>query len=291
MSPVAVVGLGAMGSRIAGRLRESGHDVVVWNRTAAKATPLLERGASAGASPADAARHAEVVITMVADAPALAAVSEGADGIAAGAMPGATLIEMSTVGPVAVDRLREVLPPTVGLIDAPVLGSVTEAESGSLTIFAGGAPSLVERFTPLLSTLGSVLHIGPLGSGAAAKLVANATLFGCLALLGEVISLARGLGLSTDATFEVLARTPLSAQAERRRPVIEDGRYPPRFPLALARKDADLIAEAATNAAVETRLIAAARARIADAIDAGLGDRDYTVILARILRSEQHGGF
>jgi len=290
MTSIAVIGLGAMGSRIAERLRESGHDLVVWNRTAAKATPLLERGASAAASPADAARRAEVVITMVAEATALATVSEGSDGIAAGASSETTVIEMSTVGPVAVERLHDVLSPAVGLIDAPVLGSVAEAESGSLTIFAGGTRALVERCTPLLSTLGSVLHTGPLGSGAAAKLVANATLFGSLALLGEAVALGRGLGLSTDTTFEVLARTPLSAQAQRRRPAIEDGRYEPRYTLALARKDADLIADAAASAAVKTGVIAAARAWIDDAIDAGFGERDYTVILARILGSDDHGG-
>ena len=194
-----------------------------------------------------------------------------------------TLIEMSTVGPAAVARLASVLPAGTGLLDAPVLGSLAEAESGSLTIFVGGPAPLIERATPLLSALGSVVHVGPLEAGAVAKLVANATLFGTLGMLGEALALARGLGLSQEATYQVLAATPLAAQAERRRDAIEKGEYPPRFPLALAHKDASLITEAAAAADVELRLTKAAATWLAEADDAGFGGRDYTAVLARIL--------
>ena len=175
---------------------------------------------------------------MVSDPEALRAVTEGPGGIAAGADGSTTVIEMSTVGPDAVRWLASALPPGTGLLDAPVLGSVSEAEEGTLKVFVGGPASLVERWTPLLSTLGSPIHVGPLGAGASAKLVANATLFGTLAVLGEAVALADGLGLSRDVTFAVLAETPLAGPAERRRPSIEDGDYPLRFALSLARKDA-----------------------------------------------------
>ena len=281
MADVAVVGLGAMGSRIAGRLLETGHEVAVWNRTAAKAAALVARGARQAATPAEAALRADVVITMVTDARALAAVTEGGAGVADG-VGDATVVEMSTVGPAAVARLRAVLPPTVGLLDAPVLGSVTEAESGSLSIFVGGPEPLAERWIPLLSELGRPIYAGPLGSGAGAKLVANAALFGTVALLGEAVALARGLGLAHERTFDVLARTPLAGQAERRRPAIESGDHPRRFALALAR-DAGLIAEAAQTAGVDARVLAAAGSWISDAADAGLGDSDYTAVLRRIV--------
>jgi 3-hydroxyisobutyrate dehydrogenase/2-hydroxy-3-oxopropionate reductase len=285
MTSVAVIGLGAMGGRIARRLLGGDHEVVVWNRTAAKAAQLAELGAIPAASPAEAARRAEAVITMVSNPSALHAVTEGPVGVVAGAAASATIIEMSTVGPAAVARLASLLPREVGLIDAPVLGSISEAESGSLRIFVGGPASLFERWTPLLSMLGSPLHVGPLGAGAAAKLVANLTLFGTLGVLGEALALARGLGLSPDAAFEILAATPLAAQAERRRHSIETGDYPPRFPLSLAHKDADLIAGAAAVSGVDLRLAIAARAWLADADDAGLGDLDYAAVLARILGS------
>jgi len=253
MKAVAVVGLGAMGSRIARRLLSAGHELIVWNRTRAKLAPLIDLGAKAAESPADAARRAEVLITMVADPASLRAVSEGGEGIAVGADATLTVIEMSTVGPAGVARLASALPTGTPLLDAPVLGSIGEAEAGSLTIFIGGPGALIEQVEPLLSILGSVLHVGPLGAGQAAKLVANATLFGTLATLGEAIALAQGLGISGSAVFELLAETPLADQAQRRRDAIERGDYPARFPLALARKDAELIDEAAAAAGVELR--------------------------------------
>jgi 3-hydroxyisobutyrate dehydrogenase-like beta-hydroxyacid dehydrogenase len=136
----------------------------------------------------------------------------------------------------------------------------------------------------LLSALGSPLHVGPLGSGAAAKLVANTTLFGMLGVLGEALALAQGLGLSLETAFEVLAATPIAAQAERRRRAVEHRDYPARFSLGLATKDADLVAEAAARAGVDLRLAEAARSWLADAERAGLADRDYSVVLEHILR-------
>lgn len=279
---VAVVGLGAMGSRIARRLLDAGHDVVVWNRTPAKAELLLARGATAAATPADAARRAEAVLTMVADPDALRAVTAAPDGVAAGAGEGSTVIEMSTVGSAAVAWLAEALPPGTGLLDAPVLGSLTEAEAGSLSVFVGGPEPLVERWTPLLAALGTVRHVGPLGAGAAAKLVANTTLVGTLGLLGEALALAQGLGLSREAAFEVLGLTPLGAQAKRRREAVESGEFPRRFSLALARKDAELIVEAAAEAGVDVRLLAGAASWFRDADEEGWSERDYSAILTRI---------
>jgi 3-hydroxyisobutyrate dehydrogenase-like beta-hydroxyacid dehydrogenase len=282
MKSVAVVGLGAMGSRIAQRLLDAGYPVLVWNRTAAKAEDLV--GAAVAASPADATRRSDAVITMVADPPALRAVTEGPEGIAVGVGASTTVIQMSTVGAVALARLSQRLPPGARLLDAPVLGSLAEAEAGTLRIFVGGPESLFEECTPLLSVLGSLLHMGPLGAGAAAKLVANTTLFGALGVLGEALALADGLGLSRDVAFEVLAGTPLAAQAERRRASLEADDYPPRFSLSLARKDADLVAEAAAATGVDLRLAEAARSWLREAEEAGLGEMDYSAVLARILR-------
>ena len=282
MSTVAVVGLGGMGSRIARRLLDAGHDVVVWNRTPEKADELVARGAAQAATPAEATGRAEAVITMVADPAALRAVVEGPHGIAAGAGGDTTVIEMSTVGPKAVAELATKLPPGTGLLDAPVLGSLSEAESGSLAVFVGGPEELVARWTPLLGTLGAPIHVGPLGTGAAAKLVANTTLLGTLGVLGEALALADRLGLSRGAAFAVLASTPLAAQAERRRPALESGEYPLRFALSLALKDANLILEAGEAAGVELRVVDAARRWIAEADEAGWGDRDYSALLAWI---------
>jgi 3-hydroxyisobutyrate dehydrogenase-like beta-hydroxyacid dehydrogenase len=283
MTRIGFVGLGAMGGRAAGRLLDARHELIVWNRTKERMAPLVERGAVPADTPAQAAERSEVLLTMVADPEALIAVTEGDEGVAAGASAASTVIEMSTVGPPAVARLASILPEGTGLLDAPVLGSLAEVEAGALQIFVGGPAALVEKWHPLLSVLGSPRHVGPLGAGSAAKLLANSTLLGALPLLGEALALAEGLGLSRETAFEVLSVTPLAAQAERRRPSLESGKYPPRFALSLARKDADLIQEAAAAGGVDLRLARAARSWLAEAEAGGLADQDYSAILAWIL--------
>jgi len=278
-----VVGLGAMGGRMAARLLDAGYPVTVWNRSPAAAEPLSRRGAAVAATPAEAAAGAQTLITMVSGPQALRAVTEGTAGVAAGAHRSLTVIEMSTVGPGAVTRLADALPAGTGLLDAPVLGSVREAEAGTLTIFAGGPAAELDRARPLLAALGTVMATGPLGSGAAAKLMANMALFSTVAALGEAIALGRALGLGPDVLADVLAVTPLGEQAARRRPAIDAGDYPRRFALSLARKDAGLIGQAARSAGAELRLAEAARAWLADAEAAGWGEHDYTAVLAAIL--------
>jgi 3-hydroxyisobutyrate dehydrogenase/2-hydroxy-3-oxopropionate reductase len=284
MTTVGVVGLGAMGSRIASRLHEAGYALVVWNRSRERMDPLVALGAAAAETPAEVAGSVEILLTMVANPEALRAVSEGPDGVAAGAGASLTVIEMSTSGPAAVARLRTMLPERVELIDAPVLGSLTEVEEGSLRIFVGGPRPLVERCLPVLSALGTPLHVGPLGSGAAAKLVANLTLVGVAGLLGEALALAARLGLQRDTAFDVLGTTALAAQAERRRAAVESGEYPPRFSLSLARKDAELISAASD---LDLRIAEAARTWLAEAEDGGWGALDYSAVIAHIVAANR----
>ena len=289
MERVSVIGLGAMGTPIAHRLLDNGCKVTVWNRSPQRAAALLKAGAAVGASPADAVREAEAVIVMVADPQALLAVTEGEEGIAAGVGPGAVIMQMSTVSPSSVTRLANALPAGTGLLDAPVLGSVAEAASGALRILVGGPQELSERCRPLLALLGEPLHVGGLGAGTAAKLVANNALFGVLGVLGESLALGRALGLSWEALHEVLGVTPLAEQAARRRPAIEADNYPARFALALARKDADLVADAVGDGGLSLGLTAAARDWLADAERAGRAGQDYTAVLAHILHAATKG--
>jgi len=160
-----------------------------------------------------------------------------------------------------------------------VLGSLSEAEGGTLTVFVGGDH---ERPEPVLSSLGRIVPVGPVGAGSAAKLVANSTLFGVLGVLGEAVALGDGLGLPREATFEVLASSPVAAQAERRRAPLEAGDFPLRFTLALARKDADLVGAAAVDAGLSLPVAAAARGWLDAAVQAGRGDDDYSAVLAHI---------
>lgn len=283
MARVGWIGLGAMGSRMARRLLDAGNEVAVWNRSPARAESLAAAGARMAATPADAARDADLVMLMLADPAAVREVTDGPAGLATAMRPGTTVVEMSTVGPSDVARLRAALADGVELLDAPVLGSITEAESGNLTIFVGGNREAAVAALPTLSVLGEPMYLGPSGSGTAAKLVANSTLLGVLGLLGEALALGNGLGLSRDAVWQILAKTPLATQAERRRPVVEADSAPKRFALSLAHKDANLITTAAGDAGVDVRLARAVQTWFTEADTAGLGSADYSTILRHIL--------
>jgi 3-hydroxyisobutyrate dehydrogenase-like beta-hydroxyacid dehydrogenase len=290
MGNVAFLGLGAMGSRMAARHLDSGPQLVVWNRTAAKAKPLADAGARVAATPADAVRNADVVITMLANPGAVREVVAGPSGVAHAMPDGATLIEMSTVGPATVSWLRTMLPTSARLIDAPVLGSLAEAAAGRLTIFAGGDTADVDRWRPLLGRMGTVKAVGESGMGAAAKLVANAALLSTVVSLGETLALGDRLGLARTDVFDVLSATPLAAQAERRRPAIEAGTFPPRFALALARKDAGLVTDAAARTGLRLLVMDAVRDWLEAAEAAGRGGEDYAAVVMQIIRTGQANG-
>lgn len=277
MSTIAFCGLGRMGVPMAARLLGAGHEVRAWNRTPGKAGPLVDAGAAEAGSPAEAAAGADFVITMLADPAALDAVVDAAD-----LQAGTTLVEMSTVGPEPVRALAARLPAGVDVLDAPVLGSVPQATEGTLKIFAGGDPAVFERCRAVLEAMGNPRHLGPLGAGAAMKLVANSTLGALMTGLAEALALADGLGLDEAAVLDILVESPIGVTAKGKRPLIGSGVYKPNFSLGLAAKDLRLVTEAAEAAGVELRVAAAARSWFERADEHGLGDLDYSAVIADV---------
>lgn len=151
---IAWLGLGAMGGRMAHRIVDAGYQLTVWNRTRSRAEPLAAAGARVAGTPADAVRQADVVLLMLADPDALREVTEGPTGMVAGLGPDPVVVDLSTVGPAAAGRLRAALPDRVVLLDAPVLGSLAEADAGTLTLLVGGPTEVADRLRPVLSVLG-----------------------------------------------------------------------------------------------------------------------------------------
>lgn len=279
---IGFCGTGMMGAPMAVRLVEAGHDVRAWNRTAAKAEPVVERGATRAATPAEAAKDAEAVVTMLADESALRAVVLGDDGVREGLGAGATLLEMSTVGPAAVRRVRSDLPDSIEVVDAPVLGSIPQAESGTLSVFVGATEETFAQLRPLLEVFGKPRLMGPLGAGASMKLVVNATLPALMAALGESLALADGLDLSEQDVLDVLADAAIGMTVKSKRTRIESGSYPPNFKLGLALKDAGLVNEAAEEVGRSLLLAPAARHWLEEAVKAGFEDLDYSAVIATI---------
>ncbi|TDQ54214.1 NAD(P)-dependent oxidoreductase [Actinorugispora endophytica] len=268
MSTIAFLGVGAMGAPMARRLLAAGHPVTVWNRTRARAEPLAGGGARVARDPADAVRGADIVITMLAGPAAVLAV---ADAALPGLGGGARLVEMSTVGPGTVAELAARLPEGTTLVDAPVMGSVDRAATGTLSILAGGDVAPVE---PVLAELGTVTRCGPAGSGAALKVVLINAVIGGVALVGEALALGDALGLPEELTRDALARGPLAGPL--RRALDTDAHYP----LGLAAKDTAL-----ARAAADLPLARAAHGLLLGA--SGIADQDLGRLVPHIRTERQ----
>jgi len=267
-----------MGTLMAARLVADGHEVVVWNRTAARTTPLVEAGARAAGTPAEAVGDAQVVITMLTGPQAVDDVLFGAQGAADGLADGSVLVEMSTIGPQALASIRKRLPDTVRLVDAPVKGSLPAAKSGELGIFVGGADADVAEVSDVLGVLGKINHVGPLGTGAALKLLVNIVLGASFVMVGETIALADKLGLDTELALTALEGTVISPLVPRVRKKLADS-GPTQFSLGLAEKDLRLVLEAG---GISDGVVSGAQQRLAAALADGLGDQDISAILGHL---------
>jgi 3-hydroxyisobutyrate dehydrogenase-like beta-hydroxyacid dehydrogenase len=285
---VGVAGLGRMGKPMAGNLAAAGLLVGIHNRT----TEVSERVAdelhvAAYATPAELAAVADVIVTSVADAGAVRDLYEGEAGFIETIRPGALAVEVSTVGPEAVQRLHRVLEAKdCGVVDAPVSGSVALAEKGELTIMAGGSDADVARAMPALLAIGArVFHLGPVGSGATMKLAVNNVIYGLNQSLAESLVLAEKAGIDRLPAYEVFAASAIAAPfVHYRREAFErPGEVPVAMRLTLAEKDLDLILELAAE--LEARLPQAeANVTVArGAAAAGFGDDDISAV-AEFLR-------
>lgn len=206
---IGIAGLGKMGSAIARRLIEVGHDLTVWNRSLEKARPLANAGAKVAANPADVARNAQTIITILTDAAAIDAVYGAPAGLLAGDVTGKLFIEMSTVAPATETALAEkVRAKGAALVECPVGGTTGPAQQGKLIGLMGGEPADVERARPILEHLCRRLeHCGPVGAGAVMKLTINMPLMIYWQALGEALALCRPLGLDPARLMELLADT------------------------------------------------------------------------------------
>lgn len=198
-----------MGAAIAQRLIGLGHQVTVWNRTAAKAQALAAAGAKPAATPAALAAESDIVITILTNAAAIEATYNGADGLLSGDVTGRLFIEMSTVRPVTQKALAaRVTAKGAALIDCPVGGTVGPAKDGKLLGFVGGDAADVARAKPLLDQIcRRVEHVGSIGAGASMKLAINLPLLVYWQALGEALTLCEPLGLDPARLMDIFADT------------------------------------------------------------------------------------
>lgn len=278
MTTVAVLGLGAMGSRMAMRLREAGFEVRVYNRTRARAEALGSKVVVCE-TPREAAEEAEVVLSMVRDdASAEAIWLHPQTGALAAMREGAVAMECSTLSPEGLRRLSAAAQARgQAWVDAPVVGSRPQAEAGALVFLVGGEAETVRGLAPLFEAMGSATHhVGAAGQGMAMKLAVNA-LFGVqVAAVAELLGSLAHAGIDRAAALEVLGALAVTSPAAKGVGGLMVRRdYAPRFPVALVHKDLGYAVQAAGGAAPMT---AAAQAVFQDGITRGLGEQNLVAV-------------
>jgi len=279
---VALLGLGTMGIGMAKNLLKAGFPLSVYNRTPAKAQPLAAEGARIAKTPADAARDADVILSMVSDDDASRSTWTGEHGALSGAKANAVLVESSTVTPEWIAELAALAAKhNLDLLDAPVTGSRVQADAGQLIFLTGGNPAALERARPVLAAMSKdIVLLGPTGSGARMKLINN---FLCGV---QVTSLAEGLawiersGLDREQALKVLKNgapgSPLLGAISDR---MVAATYEVNFLLSLMNKDLHYAQRDAATLGIDLRTAKTAEALFSEAARLGFGDKDMSAVI------------
>jgi 3-hydroxyisobutyrate dehydrogenase len=275
MTTVAFLGTGTMGFPMARNLLAAGFQIRAWNRTRERAEPLRAAGAEVFDEPGDAARGAELIVTMLSDAVAVidtaAAALEAAD-------EGVSWLQMSTIGLEGTDRCAEIAENAgVALVDSPVLGTREPAQKGELIVLASGPENQHERCQPMFDAVGKrTVWVGEAGAGTRLKVAVNSWIVGVVGVLAETIALSQTLGVDPERFFDAVEGGPLDLPYARLKgkAMIERTFDNPSFRLALARKDADLVLAAASAHGLDLRIMEAVAQRMRAAERDGHGDED-----------------
>lgn len=287
---VAILGLGIMGSGMAGRLLSAGFPLTVYNRNRDKCAPLVKQGATAAASPRDAASRSEIIISMVANDQASRDIWLGEQGALAAATANSLLIECSTLTASWIHELASKAAANhCRFLDAPVTGTKPHAESGELTFLVGGTAADVAAAQRVLSVMGrETIHLGPTGSGALMKLVNNFVCGVQAASLAEALRFIDASDLERKKALSILtAGAPGSGIVKRVSDRVVNNDYTPNFALRWMAKDLSYALQEASERELVLKTVAAAQSIFQNAIDDGYGDEDFSAVSKFSSRSNQ----
>jgi 3-hydroxyisobutyrate dehydrogenase-like beta-hydroxyacid dehydrogenase len=278
-----------MGSAMAHAQRAAGNELVLQNRTRARAEELaaeLGNAVRVVGTPAEAAAAADVAISMLADDDAVMAAWSGADGLIVGARAGAVLVDCSTVRPDVIRSLEtDARARGAGILDAPVSGSTALARNGQLTLMIGGRTEDLERARLGLEPLAkAIVHVGPLGSGAAMKLAVNTVIYGLNEAVAEGLLLAEAAGIDRAVAYDVMANSAVGAPylGYKRAAFLDPEGTPPAFALALAEKDLWLIRDLAAFEGVDLPQAMLNLGVIRDASTGGREENDFSTVAVEL---------
>lgn len=275
MATIAFLGLGAMGSRMAANLLKSGHSLRVWNRDESKADALKTLGATVSATPREAADGADMVFVMVRDDPASEQVwFDPENGAAASMHAHAIAVDCTTLSPAWVQQLASRLHEKgILFVDAPVAGSLPQAEAGKLIFLAGGEEAALERINPVLLHMGALVHhTGDNGTGATLKLAVNAMLGIQIAAFAEILGMLRAAKIDLNQALEIMGSTPvISPAAKNYATMMVNENAPLLFSVALAEKDMRYVNNTAGSLEQAVPVSAAVHAVMENAVTQQLG--------------------
>lgn len=283
---VAVLGLGRMGIPIAERLEGAGHELSVWNRSPGPTGPFANRGVLVLGTPSEAWEHADVCITMLADGPAVEAVTLGEDGLLAGEASG-VLIDMSTISAESSARVAEECERRgVSFLRAPVSGNPSVVAAGNLGIVVSGPRDAFDRLGDMLRDIGpNVFYVGAGEESRVVKLALNVMIGGTAQLLAEALVLAEKYGIDRAAMLEVIGGTAMGSPFVKYKTdalVADD--YSSTFSSSLLYKDLALALEAAHEVGAPLPVAAVTQQLVEACIATGMGDADFTALLPRLRR-------
>ncbi len=280
---IGFIGLGVMGKPMAKNLLKAGHSLVVHNRSRGAVDEVVAAGAAAASSPADVARRATVVITMLPDTPDVELVIGGPNGVLSAVQSGSVVIDMSSISPVVTRRLAgEVAKKGAAMLDAPVSGGEIGAINATLSIMVGGDTAAFTRVQPILAALGNperIVHIGESGAGQVCKVCNQVAIGGALAGVSEAFALARKAGVDAARVRQALlggfaASRVLEVHGER----MLKGDYKPGFRTRLYQKDLRIANEAAMANGVAMPGTAIVTQLVNALVASGGGDLDYAAL-------------
>lgn len=282
MKKIGFVGLGVMGAPMAANLLRKGFAVKAYNRTAEKTEALVRQGAEAAASPAEAARDAEVVITMVSDDDAIREVYYGERGVIGAVAPGTTVIDSSTISPaLSIQLAEDIRARSAHFLDAPVTGSKPGAESGTLLFMVGGDGEIIDRHRDVLMAMGrEIIHTGPNGSGSVAKLAHNTMVAVNIAGLAEGIAIAAKGGIDPAVFLKIVqAGNASSKAAELKAGKILSGDYSVQFALGLMLKDLKLASGLTDRLGLSSPMLGTVKSLFQMGQAQGLGESDLSALM------------
>src|SRR6202023_1513 len=287
MAKLGFIGLGVMGGNMVARLLEKGHTVTGYNRTRSKAQWLIDKGMKFAESPKGVAAASDVTFTMVTNAAALAAVTDGPDGLLAGIGPGKFQIDMSTVSPEASRALAaKVREKGADMVDAPVSGSIITLQQGKLSVMVGGSAETFARVQPLLLDLGpKVTHVGENGLALVMKIAINLSLAVQMLAFSEGVLLAEKSGIKRETAVDVLTHSVIgSPMVQYRGPFVLKMPEEAWFNVNMMQKDMLLALEMGRQLDVPLPTTATVNEFLTAARGMGLADKDFAVVFEVLAR-------